>query len=40
MMRRVLLSGQPYRWVEPKLEMQKLRDFQREHMKDPRPQAA
>lgn len=40
MMRRMLLSGQPYRWVEPRLHMQKLRDFQRELMKDRSPQAA
>jgi transposase len=40
MMRRMLLSGQPYRWVEPRLFMQKLRDFQRELMKDRSPQAA
>jgi hypothetical protein len=27
MMRRMLLSGEPYRWVEPKLYERKLNDY-------------
>jgi hypothetical protein len=34
MMRCMLLSGQPYRWVEPRLYGQKLRNYQREIKKD------
>jgi ABC-type uncharacterized transport system YnjBCD ATPase subunit len=30
MMRRMLLAGEPYRWVEPKLYETKLRDYAKE----------
>jgi transposase len=40
MMRRMLLSGQPYRWVEPRLYKEKLHDYQKEIMKNTNQQAA
>jgi transposase len=40
MMRRMLLSGQPYRWVEPRLYEQKLRDYQKEIKKNQNQQEA
>jgi hypothetical protein len=35
-----LLSGQPYRWVEPRLYEQKLRDYQKEIKKNQNQQEA
>jgi transposase len=40
MMRRMLLSGQPYRWLEPRLYEQKLRDYYRLLKNDRNQQAA
>jgi transposase len=40
MMRRMLLSAEPYRWAEPTLYGQKLRDYQREMKKAEGEQAA
>jgi hypothetical protein len=40
MMRRMLLAGQPYRWVEPKLYNKKLSDYTKEMKKGEKLHAA